>query len=68
MFAIDKLSRAEKLRMMETLWRDLSADAAQLAPSAWQGQALRQAETAAADGSARMVDWTQAKDLLRQRA
>jgi len=68
MFAIEKLSRAEKLRMMEALWRDLSANAAEFAPSAWHGDALRQAETDLASGSARMVDWAEAKNILRQRA
>lgn len=68
MIAIDKLSRAEKLRMMEALWRDLSAHADELVSPAWHGDSLRAAEAALADGSAVMMDWSEAKDLLRQRA
>ena len=66
MFAIEKLTQTEKLRMMEALWRDLSANCDALVPS-WHGQALAQAETAVANGTARMVDWAEAKNILRQR-
>ncbi len=68
MIAIDQLSRTEKLRMMEALWRDLCADAEPLAPIAWHGTALQQAESALASGAARMTDWSDAKKELRQRA
>ena len=68
MFAIEKLSRAEKLRMMEALWRDLAANAADLPPSAWHGDALQKAKDAFDNGSAHMMDWAEAKNLLRQRA
>jgi hypothetical protein len=68
MLAIDKLSRTEKLRMMEALWRDLAADVGDFSSPPWHAQALREAETAAADGSARMMDWADAKNLLRRRA
>jgi hypothetical protein len=68
MFALEKLSRAEKLRMMEALWRDLSSDEESLPPMAWHGEALQQAESALNNGSARMMDWDDAKDLLRKRA
>jgi len=68
MFALEKLSRAEKLQMMEALWRDLTANAAELPPSAWHSDALRQAEAEQAKGSAQMMDWAEAKNLLRRRA
>lgn len=68
MIAIEKLSRAEKLRMMEALWRDLSANADELVSPAWHGDALRQAESAMAAGEAVMTSWSDAKDRLRQRA
>jgi hypothetical protein len=68
MIALEHLSRAEKLRMMEALWRDLSAGTDPLPPQAWHGVALQDAEAALSSGSARMVDWLDAKDILRQRA
>ena len=67
MIAIENLSRIEKLQMMEALWRDLSADAGAFASPAWHGDALHQAEAAQAAGTARMVDWAEAKELLRKR-
>lgn len=68
MIAIEKLSRAEKLRMMEALWRDLSTDSAGLASPQWHGQALQAAQDAVASGQAQWVDWAGAKDELRRRA
>jgi hypothetical protein len=68
MIAIEKLSRAEKLRMMEALWRDLRASAEPLPSMTWHGEALRQAESALANGTAQMMDWSEAKDALRKRA
>lgn len=68
MFAIENLSRTEKLRMMEALWRDLSADAGALDSPAWHGDALREAEAALTNGTAGWLDWSQAKDALRNRA
>lgn len=56
MFTLENLSRAEKLRVMEALWRDLSANAAGLTSPAWHNEALQQAETELSNGSARMVD------------
>ncbi len=52
MFAIENLSLVEKLRMLEALWRDLSADAAALDSPAWHHGALLQAQGGPADGSA----------------
>ena len=66
MFAFENLTRTEKLRMMEALWRDLSADAGALDSPAWHRDALRQAEAALADGSAGWLDWSYAKEIRRQ--
>lgn len=68
MIAIEKLSRAEKLRMMEALWRDLSANADELVSPAWHRDALLQAESAVTADKAVMTAWSEAKDTLRQRA
>jgi hypothetical protein len=67
MLAIEQLSRAEKLQMMEALWRDLSADQTALVSPAWHDAALKQAEAALESGTARLIDWSEAKDILRQR-
>lgn len=64
---LQRMSRAEKLRAMEALWADLSKDDAYVSP-AWHGAALREAEQALADGSAKFTDWNAAKERLRRRA
>lgn len=68
MLSLATLSRAEKLRMMEALWRDLSVNEAELASPEWHGSALQEAETALAAGQAQWMDWNQAKDELQLRA
>jgi hypothetical protein len=65
MLAIEKLTRSEKLRMMEALWDDLAHDTTVLASPAWHGDALQEAEQALASGQADFVDWETAKQSLR---
>ncbi len=65
MLAIEGLTRAEKLRMMEALWDDLAHDKAILASPSWHGEALKAAEKAIASGQADFVDWEIAKQNLR---
>ncbi|MDR2128332.1 MAG: addiction module protein [Burkholderiaceae bacterium] len=66
MLTLDKtLSRADKLKLMEMLWDDLSANAKELAPPDWHGAALDTAAQAHAAGQAVFVDWPQAKRQLR---
>ncbi len=65
MLAIEKLTRSEKLRMMEALWDDLANDKTILASPAWHGEALKEAEQTLASGQADFVDWETAKQNLR---
>ena len=65
MLAIEQMSRMEKLRLMESLWEDLSHEDAALASPGWHGEALTEAERALAAGDAHFVDWEQAKRALR---
>jgi len=65
MLAIERLTRAEKLRMMEALWDDLAHDKTVLASPSWHGDALKEAEQAIASGGADFVDWETAKQNLR---
>jgi len=64
MSAIDQLTREEKLRMMECLWKDLSRDEHAFVSPSWHAGALREAELALADGETEFIDWEQAKKLL----
>jgi hypothetical protein len=65
MLAIEKLTRSEKLRMMEALWDDLVHDKTVLASPAWHGDALKEAEQAQVSGQADFIDWETAKQNLR---
>ncbi|MDR3157671.1 MAG: addiction module protein [Zoogloeaceae bacterium] len=65
MLALETLSRADKLKLMETLWDDLSANAADLASPEWHGEALDAARRAYDAGEAALIDWPQAKRQLR---
>lgn len=63
--AIETLTRAEKLRMLETLWDDLTHDSTTFDSPAWHADALKAAESAQASGQADFVDWETAKQRLR---
>lgn len=65
---LKKMSRLEKLRVMEALWTDLSQDEHGLESPAWHADALREAERAVAAGTARFGDWEEAKQRIRRKA
>jgi len=59
---------SEKLKLMEALWDSLSASAdGDFESPAWHEQALKQAENDLATGTARFIDWADAKEQLRGR-
>jgi hypothetical protein len=41
-FEIQQMPRSEKLKLMETLWADLSRDEAEVESPAWHADALRE--------------------------
>jgi hypothetical protein len=58
---------AEKLKLMEALWDSLSTPTDKNVESPpWHAAALKQAEDELAAGTARFVDWADAKDSLRR--
>jgi len=63
---IQALPRLEKLRLLETLWDDLSRDDAQLESPAWHAAALAETQQRLASGQEQVLDWEQAKVTLRQ--
>lgn len=65
MLALENLSRVDKLKLMETLWNDLTANASDLVSPDWHAEALNAAQQAHADGQAEFIDWNQAKRQLR---
>lgn len=64
--AIKQISREEKLRAMEELWESLSGEGAWLESPAWHGEVLRETEQRCDAGEEQPVDWTLAKQELRE--
>lgn len=62
------MSRAEKLRVMQAIWADLSQDEQQFDSPGWHADALREAERAVEAGTAKSGDWEEAKMRLRRKA
>ena len=65
---LKKMSRDEKLRAMEALWADLSADESKVTSPAWHAEALRHAEQQVKAGKAKFSDWDEAKQRILQKA
>ncbi len=65
---LSKLSVAQKLHLMETLWADLTRDEKKLKSPAWHGTVLKDREEAYAAGKITVSDWEQAKKRIRKKA
>ena len=64
---LEKMTIAEKLRVMESLWRDLSRDEEQLESPKWHGEVLRERAERLEQGKESFMDWETAKAQLRNR-
>ncbi|MEI7748857.1 MAG: addiction module protein [Chlorobiaceae bacterium] len=64
---IAHLSRAEKLRVMEAIWDDLTNEAESLESPDWHNHALQETEHRLTAGQEQIVDWQEAKTVLRKR-
>lgn len=64
---LDKMTTAEKLRVMETIWADLSRNEADIESPGWHGDVLREREAKYLSGEEKPVDWEIAKKELRNR-
>lgn len=65
--AIERLSRPEKLRMMEAIWVDITQDEVLTESPAWHKEALAETARRVKNGSEPILDWEQAKRDLRKR-
>ncbi len=64
---IDQLTPAEKVELMEVLWRGLSLDGASYQAPEWHVRELAEAERMVAEGGATFSDWTEARERLKNR-
>jgi hypothetical protein len=65
--AIDRLSRPEKLRVMEAIWVDLTQDEVLTESPSWHKDALAETARRVKNGVEPILDWEQAKRDLRKR-
>jgi len=64
---LEKMTIAEKLRLMETLWSDLTRDEEQFESPSWHGEVLRERAARVKQGKESFIDWETAKKQLRNR-
>ncbi len=62
-----QLPRIEKIRLMESLWTDLSGHGEEIDSPQWHEGLLRQTEQRVAAGEEEAVDWDEAKKRIRSR-
>jgi hypothetical protein len=63
---LDRMTREEKLRVMEELWADLSREEGKFESPAWHADVLRERVEAVKSGKDTFVDWETAKKKLRE--
>ena len=64
---LDQMSIEEKLRVMETLWNDLTRQEQEFPSPAWHEDVLRMREERLQAGQDDFIDWDTAKNQLRDR-
>ena len=64
---LSKLSIAQKLDLMETLWANLTRDEKNLKSPAWHETVLKDREQAFTAGKVTVSDWEQAKRRIKKR-
>ena len=61
-----RMPRAEKIRLMEALWTDLSGSEEEFESPPWHDAALKETDSRLKEGLEKLVDWDEAKRQLRQ--
>ena len=64
---LEQMTVAEKLRMMETLWSDLTRTQERFESPEWHGEVLRERAARVEQGKESFMDWETAKSQLRNR-
>ena len=62
---IHQLPTDEKLKVMEFLWSELTTTQEQYTSPQWHKDALAETEQRLAQGKEQVLDWSQAKQMLR---
>lgn len=64
---LDKMSVAEKIQAMESLWDDLCRKADAVASPAWHEDALKERDAREQRGEERFEDWDAAKRNIKKK-
>lgn len=65
--SLAKLSLAEKLEMMETLWADITRSGKHVNSPEWHEEILNDRQNALQQEKATVSDWEQAKKRIRKK-
>lgn len=65
-FPLEKLSAAEKIQIMESLWDSLCREADSIVSPPWHQEILAQRDDAVKSGTDQFEDWNTAKDSIRK--
>jgi hypothetical protein len=62
---LDEMTTSEKLRVLEQIWEDLCRTPENIPSPSWHADVLRARERRIREGSAEFIDWTEAKNRIR---
>jgi hypothetical protein len=63
---LQEMTATDKLQAIEEIWADLARESEDVPSPAWHGDVLRARERRIADGTARFLDITDAKQAVRE--
>ena len=63
---LQQMTKADKLRLMEALWKDLSREDADVSSPDWHREVLAERDRVIESGEESFIDWDTAKDKLRR--
>lgn len=64
---ISKLTFAQKLELMETIWDDITNDESKFESPIWHKEVLLDREEAADSGQAKFSEWKEAKERVKRK-
>ncbi len=62
---LDKMTTEEKLLALEDIWEDLCRTSENVPSPDWHGSILEERQRQVEDGSSAFIDWTKAKQNIR---
>ncbi len=65
--AIEDMTPAQKIELMEALWKNMSRNPDEIESPDWHRQVLEERERALAKGEIEFMDWDEAKAYIRKR-